>query len=134
MADRPASAPTRPALPRAVILGWLAVQLALPASYYLRDDPFDERFAWRMFSDVRAVSCDLRLRIDGEALHPKERFHVAWVGLARRARPSVLRGMVRHLCDEGATEVTLDARCPLPGGTQATRTVRSEAVCPGAVR
>src|SRR5689334_3405160 len=39
-------------------LSWLwllvAVQVAIPASYYLvREDADDERFAWRMFSAVR---------------------------------------------------------------------------------
>lgn len=34
---------------------WVAVQLALPLQYYLvrwYDDPVDEAFAWRMFSDT----------------------------------------------------------------------------------
>ena len=37
---------------------FVAFQLAVPLSYYLRADPYDERFAWRMFSDLRVHHCE----------------------------------------------------------------------------
>ena len=72
------------ALRRAFILGFLALQLIAPASYYLwRDNPMDERFAWRMFSPIRLIKCDVTLydathatktRLRDLAYHLPERF------------------------------------------------------------
>jgi hypothetical protein len=41
-----------------IIHVFLAIQIALPIGYYaLRADRNDERYAWRMFSTNRMVSC-----------------------------------------------------------------------------
>jgi hypothetical protein len=80
------------------IAGWILLQLALPLSYYLGDDPYDERFAWRMYSDVRAVRCKLEFTADGEVVDLNRRYQVAWNRLAKRGRPSILEGMSRDLC------------------------------------
>ena len=45
----------RPTPREAFITLWLVTQMALPLHYYLErryDDPVNEMFAWRMFSDV----------------------------------------------------------------------------------
>jgi hypothetical protein len=85
---------------------YLVVQLGLPAWYYFRDDKYDERFAWRMFSTIRASRCsapgNLRappeFTVDGQPVRIESLFHEAWVGLTRRARPSVLHAMGKKLC------------------------------------
>src|SRR6185369_4719609 len=39
---------------------WLLVHVAIPLHYYyLGDDLYDERFAWRMFSAVRLQRCEV---------------------------------------------------------------------------
>ena len=43
-------APSKSRLANIFIVAVIASQIWLPLSYYLGDDPFDERFAWRMFS------------------------------------------------------------------------------------
>lgn len=35
-----------------LIVTYLLLQLAVPTSYYLGNNPSDERFSWRMFSDL----------------------------------------------------------------------------------
>ena len=53
--------------PHGFIAVFVAVQLALPLHYYLlRDDHHDERFAWRMFSSTRMLTCTVELRVDDQ--------------------------------------------------------------------
>lgn len=84
---------------------WLlvALQLAIPASYYLRAAPDDERFAWRMFSAVRVKSCGVRAfaidragersRIDLDAS-----LHSAWVRSLERGRERVIGRLLSQRC------------------------------------
>ncbi len=84
---------------------WLLVfvQVAIPASYYLRGDRDDERFAWRMFSAVRVQSCRVRAwafdgagektRIDLEAS-----LHSAWVRSLERGRSRVITHFLAQQC------------------------------------
>ncbi len=98
---------------RVVFIGlFLIVQLALPLSYYLGDDRYDERFAWRMFSDVRMVRCRADYRIGGAPVRLLERFHVAWQTLVERGRRPVVDAVARRLCrDAGGAPVTLRLEC-----------------------
>ena len=96
-----------PAL-RSALGFWLlvAAQVAIPASYYLRQgDRDDERFAWRMFSATRFRSCEVsaveRDPRGEHALDLTHALHASWVGLLRRGRRSVI-------------EKFLGARCTLP--------------------
>ena len=97
--------------------GWLwllvAVQVAIPASYYLRDDRDDERFAWRMFSPMRMVQCEPRFAIDDRPLALAGVFHEAWIELARRGRFVVIEAMAARLCAEhrqASVEVAMSCR------------------------
>jgi len=108
---------------------WLALQVALPLSWYVGSDPLDERFAWRMFSDARRVSCALRLTVEGRHPHPREWFQVGWIKLARRGRTDVLRAMARHTCLQTDRPTSVDARCPLSDGTVRTMTTRATPPC-----
>ncbi len=98
---------------------WLvvALQVAIPASYYLRDgDPDDERFAWRMFSNVRFRRCDVSaslVREDGQvrALALRGRLHSAWVHNLERGRGRVIERFLSTHCEAGVSEALLERRC-----------------------
>jgi hypothetical protein len=103
----------------AFIVAWLAVQIALPLRYYLRDDAFDERFAWRMFSPVRPLGCQVAFYDEtGGAPRPVElssRIHAVWISLLQRARPSVVEAFARSYCAERpGTVLRVDLTCSTP--------------------
>ena len=82
----------------------LASQLLLPLRYYVGDDLFDERFAWRMFSPIRVTACRVEwfeVR-DGARLplQPSEDIPVPWVSLMTRARRSVISTYARRRCEQ----------------------------------
>lgn len=81
---------------------FLAVQLLLPLAYYtVRADRNDERFAWRMFSSVRMISCRAEFRTGPEATPQRSLygvFHEAWIELSKRGRMEVIDAMARALC------------------------------------
>ncbi|HEX5657114.1 MAG TPA: hypothetical protein VFX59_07955 [Polyangiales bacterium] len=108
---------TRPAL-------WLwllvAVQVAIPASYYLRAERDDERFAWRMFSAVRLRRCEVsaydvhgpaRRRVD-----VPHALHASWIRSLERGRPNVIDRFLATRCAFGAQEAQLERRCHEPSG------------------
>jgi hypothetical protein len=96
---------------RAIAL-FLLIQLALPATYYWRHDPHDERFAWRMFSATRMARCQPEIKIAGQPLALGTAFHEAWGELAKRGRLSVLSAMGEKLCrDHRGKEVVIWLRC-----------------------
>lgn len=109
---------------------WLlvAVQVAIPASYYLRDERDDERFAWRMFSAVRLRRCEVsaydvhveprqsapsRSRLDVPHL-----LHASWIRSLERGRPSVIDRFLATRCAAGADEGQLERRCIEPSGVR----------------
>jgi len=98
--------------------GWLivvfvAIQVLAPLHYYLvRDDKKDERWAWRMFSPTRMLSCDATFLVDNQPAQLHATFHEAWIEIARRGRFAVLEAMGARLCrDHPGAEVRLDLRC-----------------------
>ena len=96
---------------------FVVIQVVLPLTYYFGNDVFDERFAWRMFSPVRMARCALEVYLYDEP-QPKQvrlgkRFHVAWVNLAKRARPAVVDGMVKALC-ETHNDIRINLSCEAP--------------------
>lgn len=88
---------------------FLAFQLATPLTYYVRDDPYDERFAWRMFSAIRMHSCRTRAveRVGDDPtvrrVDLRKTIHIAWIRLLQRNRPDVIRAFLERRCEE--TEV-----------------------------
>ncbi len=107
--------PQRPA--NLFIIAFLAVQIGLPAAYYVGDDPFDERFAWRMFSPVRLARCTVEA-FDGSAgqLTPialSRELHVVWINLLKRARPGVIDAVAERLC-ENRSDVRMRLSCTPP--------------------
>ncbi|MFO0692473.1 MAG: hypothetical protein U0230_02865 [Polyangiales bacterium] len=93
---------------RRLLLGFLAFQLVVPATYYLRDDRYDERFSWRMFSAVRLHTCETtaeetRLTPDGPRTSPIDlarTLHVAWLDHLGRNRRAVVHAFLERRCRE----------------------------------
>lgn len=104
---------------------WLLLHVATPLSYYVSDDVYDERFAWRMFSAVRVQQCsvDARETVEGvERVIPLQSVIPApWVSLLQRNRPAVLRRFLEFRCasDAHPSDVRLTHVC---------RSVTSEAL------
>jgi hypothetical protein len=81
------------------IYAFVAVQLLLPLHYYMaRLDSYDERWAWRMFSPTRMVTCDVSMTVDGQPVVLGSQFHEAWGEIAMRGRRVVVEGMGARLC------------------------------------
>ncbi len=99
-------------------IAFILLQIALPLSYYVSDNEYDERFAWRMFSSVRMTRCSFQLAssdgITESALPLPKQYHVVWINLAKRARLDVIDAMVERACAEHSVIVgTL--QCTTPG-------------------
>jgi hypothetical protein len=99
----------------------MAVQLLAPASYYLRHDPYDERFAWRMFSSVRLHTCaTTAVETVGGATREvplAETIHQAWITNLRRNRRDVAVRLLEKRCDEpGVARVEVRNVCRSTSG------------------
>ena len=88
---------------RRLIGAFLLLQLVVPLTYYLRDDRYDERFAWRMFSAVRLHSCQpvATEELDGEehAIDLPSVVHQAWINTMARNREDVIRAFLERRCE-----------------------------------
>lgn len=139
------------------IIAFLAAQIYLPLSYYLKPnplpalldgggasapvtlpdeaDPFDERFAWRMFSPIRVARCDVDLYdATSGARQPVSlgrEIHFLWVNLMKRARGAVFTEFARWRCPQMAERsgqapvLQADVTCHVSkAGSRQTITVR----------
>lgn len=116
----------------------LASQVLLPASYYLSDRTFDERFAWRMFSPIRVTQCSVTWFEGpgqiGTPIRPETEIGAPWISLMRRARRPVIVAYARYRCaqmrDREASPV-LRARilCDHPDGEPRTIVSSSINLC-----
>jgi hypothetical protein len=101
---------------------WLLVlvQVAVPASYYFRDDPDDERFAWRMFSAVRLKRCTIEAYESedarGESLKRTDlarAVHASWQRSLERGRRPVIERFLAARCGRPPASSSSEAS---PGG------------------
>ena len=110
---------------------FIVFQVAMPVSYYLSDDPSDERFAWRMFSVTRMTQCSHNaqaIKPSGkETLNLREHLHVAWITNVARNRTRVIETYLDRVCEDGAEQVQVVNQCRSPGG--ATQTFTYSMVC-----
>jgi hypothetical protein len=121
------------------ILAFLAIQFALPISYYLTRDRFDERFAWRMFSPIRMVRCQVsffaavndspqqQLSINTELSQP-------WSNWMRRGHTKIVRAFADYYCTKQDSadqkiELFVDLTCRLPDKTIHQPISRYEDLC-----
>jgi len=108
----------------ALIALFLCVQIGAPLSYYIGSRRYDERFAWRMFSPIRMVRCNVRFVgvKSGRSgrLRMSREVSQTWTAWMQRGNRRVVRGFARHWCDENhaaSPRLTVDLTCPLPNGT-----------------
>ena len=128
----------------AIILTFLVTQMLFPFVYYVpggRDSArlpgvspeiaeYDERFAWRMFSDIRMVRCQATYAVDGRTVELSQEFHSAWGSLLSRGRPDVVRRVGERLCERGEP-VTLVLVCRHPDKSIRTLSSGSVDICGG---
>lgn len=128
--DVRSAARSSPAPPRVRHELWLlvALQVAIPASYYLvREDRDDERFAWRMFSAVRLTRCEVRAWDERgpattAAIALPAALHASWIRSLERGRHSVIERFLSSRCSgEGVTGSALERDCKSPSGEQLPR-------------
>ena len=110
-----------------IILTTLILSIGVPASYYLGEESYDERFAWRMFSGKRAERCRVQVvetRVDeGQKTRvrlPLTRIiHKAWESGLRRLRPDIMEAFFAARCKESATqELLLIRQCVRADGSK----------------
>jgi hypothetical protein len=110
---------------RALVALFVLAQLVVPLTYYLRDDPYDERFAWRMFSAVRVLDCDVRARegraaggrVEAQAIDLPRTLHAAWITHLRRRHRRVVEAFFERRCEAPGTRwVELASTCRAPDG------------------
>ncbi len=107
-----------------LVAAFVLIQLALPGSYYFREDRLDERFAWRMFSSVRTVGCSVRL-FDVDAgrrtqLRLMREVHVVWRNLMSRGRRPILEAFAGKWCAENPGHgLEVDIECSTPASLSA---------------
>lgn len=111
-------------LTTAFIAVFVVFLAAMPATYYLGNDRFDERFAWRMFSSVRLTNCDATARetpVDGA---PREfdiyrDVQIAWYKLIQRNRDAVVRAYLRRRCEDRTIDAArIRTVCRAPDGSK----------------
>ncbi len=93
------------------IILWLLWHLGRPAYYYLAEEnPLDERFAWRMFSDIDSGRTWMEMELvyqDGreEILAEKTtKFGRMGSGMINHRRNGVQDAAVRWICNQGRSE------------------------------
>lgn len=108
---------------RRILFAFLAFQLVVPLTYYVRADPYDERFAWRMFSAIRLHRCRPTASevAEGQAreIDLQGVIHQAWINTMGRNREDVILAFLAKRCgEEGVEEVTLANVCVTPSGSR----------------
>ncbi len=114
-----------------LLMVFLGLQALFPLHYYLGDDPFDERFAWRMFSPVRMLRCEMDIRVNGVSQSLSSDFHSAWITLVTRGRMDVTEAVGERVCLlNGGREVVLRYRCRHVDGQWDVIRDGTEELCP----
>lgn len=96
----------------------------MPLSYYLGDDRYDERFAWRMFSTVRLTGCkvtafDVDSSNRATRISLRKMVHAAWITNMTRNRQSIIRRFTERRCDEATISASrVHNVCRDPKGEQ----------------
>jgi hypothetical protein len=115
------------------IAAFLVSQLLLPLRWYLlRDpgDPFDERFAWRMFSPERMVRCSAQAQLNGVPLDLGRKFHSAWLTLVERGRMDVVHAVIDRVClTEPGGDLRMSLSCREIDGAVSTMITPTANLC-----
>jgi hypothetical protein len=103
--------PTSPSVRLAQVtaaLVLIGMHLLIPLRYYLGDDAYDERFAWRMFSGVRNQDCSLDFTETRDGVTTPVRassvLPMPWVALLQRNREVLVEHVLRAQCARTSIE------------------------------
>ena len=120
----------RPGRHRRVVSAFITATLLLavwtPASYYVKGETYDERFAWRMFSGKRAEQCRVQVveerAVGAHTQRVKVRLsrviHKAWESGLKRLRPDIVEGFFEKQCEDPAVRaLVLTRQCRHADGT-----------------
>ena len=122
----PSPPPGRTRLAVSIFIGiYLLWQLVWPATYYFSQDRFDERFAWRMFSEFgrtrKLCTVDIvqkQMAVDQNTRNiPSRPLHLVvgtWATQLLRNRKAVVDKLLRDRCRQSPwmIEVTIVRICP----------------------
>ena len=113
-----------------IFILFLGVQMYFALSYYMGKYPWDERFAWRMFSTVRSLQCKPQAWIQNHqakqacphhsqhkcnAVRFTQDVHMIWYNLMKRGRKEVIQSWVKRICARPQTEALyFSLQCPHP--------------------
>lgn len=113
-----------------IFIIFLGIQMYFALSYYQGSYPWDERFAWRMFSTVRSLQCKPQAWIQSAQAyqncphHPQYKckpvrftqdVHMIWYNLMKRGRKEVVQSWVERICRRTDTQALyFSLQCPHP--------------------
>jgi hypothetical protein len=122
-----------------VVVALVIAQALIPLRYYLGDDKYDERFAWRMFSAVRMHECRVGA---SEVVNGTPRpvplastIHEAWQTTLERNREAAIAGYLSWRCEqEGVESARVENTCVSPSGEPVPPVVTEITCSTGEVR
>lgn len=106
---------------------FLLTQICIPISYYLRDEPTSERFAWRMFSsiDLSSWNSEVTVLVDENGTVVERQVPLSatlqetYVKAIEQANLDIVESFMRRLSEQpGLKEVRFEARGTLPSGKE----------------
>jgi len=106
---------------------FLASQIFIPITYYLRDEPTSERFAWRMFSsiDLSTWKTEVTVLIDENGTLVERQVPIsstlqeAYAKGIQQAQLDIVEQYMCRLSEQpGLKEVRFEARGTLPSGKE----------------
>ena len=116
---------------------WVAFLVLVPLRYYLLPghDPYDERFAWRMFSAVRVQQCqtvveETRFGEETRPINLQTSLPAPWISLLQRNRPAVIESFLNFRCESSMqpTRVSVRSQCTDVSGNDLPA-IRREITC-----
>ena len=108
-----------------LIVIFLALQIIIPLTYYLGNEPTSERFSWRMFSSVDLSTWDTKVfaTVEQNGKLVEQEIQVAasmqetYVKTIERAQFDIVEVFLRKLSEqEGVREVRFEAQGTFPSG------------------
>jgi hypothetical protein len=136
----PEDAPPEPMRTRILLalVAAIVVQLLIPLTYYLREDRYDERFAWRMFSAIRVERCEATAfetrGTEDRALVLSRVVHAAWEQHFERNRRVVIERFLESRCTPDVTRVRIENACSDARGVALPKRVYERTCRTGALR
>lgn len=122
--NQPPTSSARKLIAVGIVL-FLLSQILIPMSYYLRNEPTSERFAWRMFSSIDLSTWDTKVialvEQNGKLMELEVPIHASlqetYVKTVQRAQFDIVEPFMRNLTEQnGVREVRFEAQGKFPSG------------------